>query len=299
MPTIREITIDDLPQDMREWFHDMVTERARIGYKDHPHVIEGILSVVWEVAYIPGRAREGGVEGRGHNNDEQGNGIEQEERVVDMVGMRADSEDDVIGTQDAKYIIMLQDATNSLSLPASYKAWLNRMITERFESGYNISDHVVEGMQWAVSEACYVAGEYPEDSDAGDELVTDEASGAGHALVAAEDNDEVMGSDEEGQVDEAGDNEGSEVDEEEEENIAPTEGIDAPAMFALQQTIITNRPSTIMGYVDENLPATFDHANEAPRGRPAYADGIDRAILYRWITGETVEMDLGYRPAGL
>ncbi|TFK51050.1 hypothetical protein OE88DRAFT_1660280 [Heliocybe sulcata] len=173
------------------------------------------------------------------------------------------------------------------------------MITERFESGYNISDHVVEGMQWDVSEACYVAGDYPEDSDADDELVTDEPSGAGHALVAAEDSDEDMGSDEEDEVDETeGDNEGSEVDNEEEENIAPTEGIDAPAVLALQITLTTNRPSTIMGDVDENVPAIFDHGNEAPRGRPAYADAIDRAILYRWITGDTVEMDLGYRPAG-
>ncbi|TFK51079.1 hypothetical protein OE88DRAFT_1735790 [Heliocybe sulcata] len=285
MPTICEVTVDDLSDDMRKWLDDTMRERAQSGYKDPPRVIEGMLWVVWQIGYIPRRGCEGNVGGQEceddeemetEDDDERDDGAEHEEGVDDAVEMCTDENDqDAVGTTGTEYVTILQDAIDSLRLPASYKDWLNRMIATRLKGGYSISDPVIEGMQWVVSEACYVAGEYPEDDD---------------VTIADEDSDDDMESRERNEAE--GDDDGREVGEREDDD-AP-EGIHAPARLALQTNLTTNRHSTVMEYVDENIPAAF---NEAVPGRPAYADNIDRATLHRWISGDTVEMDLGYRPA--
>ncbi|TFK51071.1 hypothetical protein OE88DRAFT_1735782 [Heliocybe sulcata] len=247
MPTICEVTVDDLSDDMKKWLDDMMRERAQSGYKDPPRVIEGMLWVVWQIGYIPHRGCEGNVGGRecdddeemDMQNDDRDDGAEHEEGIDAAVETCTDEDDqDAVGTTGAEYVIILQDAIDSLRLPASYKDWLNRMIAMRFKWGYSISDPVIEGMQWVVSEACYVAGEYPEDDD---------------VTITDEDSDDDMESDERRQNEVEGDDDGSQVGEREGDD-AP-EGIHAPAKFALQ-TNITNR-----------------------------------------LSGDTVEMDLGYRPA--
>ncbi|KZT21444.1 hypothetical protein NEOLEDRAFT_1139253 [Neolentinus lepideus HHB14362 ss-1] len=82
---------------------------------------------------------------------------------------------------------------------------------------------------------------------------------------------------------------------------ARVEDHDTPEMVASQPNRITNvRHATIMEYVDENVPPSIDEDMDAPQhlllDRSWIHARIDRSIEGGWMTGETVERDLGYSP---
>ncbi|TFK51062.1 hypothetical protein OE88DRAFT_1645288 [Heliocybe sulcata] len=295
MPTseakFRELTVVDLPDHYQLWLCQMLGRRAQCGHDVRYDIAQGMLWVVWKTAVTMGSAREDrlvvlkhGGENKGveSQDEENGNddGIVGKEDIEDGDESKEDTGHSAAAAAGARDIAMLQERVASLRQPTGYKRRLSRMITERFGRGCSLCDAVFEGMQWALSEVYY------ETSDPS-------FREAINALVVGEDGDGLMGIDEEGEVDD-----GSEAEEEEVED-ALVEGIDAPAVRALQTNRITNRLSTGMEYEDEDIPAVLNDENEISPGELACADAIDRAILYGWINEDAVAADLGYRPLGL
>ncbi|TFK51067.1 hypothetical protein OE88DRAFT_215091 [Heliocybe sulcata] len=311
MPTseakFRELTVVELPDKYQLWLCQMLGRRARCGHDVRYDIAQGMLWVVWKTAVTMGSAREDKLVVDKHGGEDTGmesqdgesgddDGTDGKKDIEDGEGSKEDIEHGSVAADGARdvrrlrfpsaprtassdarlQIAMLQERVASLRQPTGYKRILSRMITERFERGYSLGDDVFEGMEWALSEVYYDASNL-------------NFREAGDALVVGEDGDDLMESDEEGEI-----NDGSEA-EENEVHVALVKGIDAPAVHAMD-TYITNRLSTDMAYEDENIPAAFNAGNEVSPGERAYADAIDRAIMYGWINEDAVAADLGYGP---